>query len=222
MSLLNNPISVYTTRSILAVGSRSVISGRTHLPPPGQPAILAIAHLSHYDPVVAAALLRRKIDFMARAEFYQTPAARWACRHSDCIRIDRYGNALPGIREAIDRLRRGRLVGIFPEGEIMAGSQSVLNGGPIKGGAALLARRTGAPIIPCVLLNSEQHRQVKPWLPLRAGRLWLSLGPPIHPPRDLPAGRPGRAELSLRLADALRAIYAELQQRFRLPSEACP
>jgi 1-acyl-sn-glycerol-3-phosphate acyltransferase len=222
MSLLNNVFSIYLIRSIFLVCSRSRVVGRQHLPPPGTPGVLAMTHLSHYDPIVVGALLRRKIDFMARAEFYRTAGARWSCEHSDCIRIDRYGHALPGIREARQRLQQGRLVGIFPEGEIMRDGQSVLLGGPLKGGAALLARRSGVPIYPCVVLNSEQFRRVVPWLPLRKGRLWVSVGPALHAPDDLPPGRPGREALSAQLADACRALYREIESRDDLPPEAKP
>lgn len=222
MSLLNNAASIYTTRFILGVGSRSVIAGREHLPPAGSPALLAVSHLSHYDPVVVGGLLRRKIDWMARAEFYRTAGSRWACRRCDCIELDRQGHALPGMREALRRLESGRLVGIFPEGEIMSGDASVLRGGPIRGGVALLSRRAGVPILPCVVLNSDQHRRVLPWLPLRRGRLWVAVGEPLHPD---PAARPGRAarrRLADRVAEALRGLYASLAEAHALPDGVRP
>ncbi len=222
MSLLNNAISIHFTRFVLGVGSRSVVVGREHLPKAGQPVLLAVSHLSHYDPVVVAGLLRRRIDWMARAEFYRTPGSRWACRHSDCIELDRDGHALPGLREAWRRLSADRWVGIFPEGEIMAGDMSVLNGGPIRGGAALLARRAGVPIIPCVVLNSDQHRRVMPWLPLRRGRLWLGIGEPIHAPPGARPGRDSRQELSARLEESLREIYWKLLESNEIAAEARP
>ena len=200
--------------------------GREHLPAPGpgpgRGALLAVSHLSHYDPVVVGTLLRREVDWMARAEFYRTTGSRWACKHSGCIELDRQGHALPGLREALRRLEAGRLVGIFPEGEIMAGPASVLNGGPLRGGAALLARRAKVPIVPCVVLNSDQHRRVGPWLPLRRGRLWVGLGEPLYAKPELGPGRRSRAELSARLAESLRAVYHGLCERCDVPAEVRP
>lgn len=234
MSLLNNRATVEFVNAIFRVTSRCRFVGRQHLPPRGTPAVLAVAHLSHYDPVVAASLLRRLVDWMARDEFYRTPGSRWAMEHARCIRIDRYGQALPGVREALRRLQDDRLVGIFPEGEIMAGDDSVLNGAGVKGGAGLLARWAtrpgkhgvvipgGVPIVPCVVLGSDQFRRVLPWLPLKAGRLWIGLGEPITVDPDAKPGRATRAAVSAELADALRAVYAELRERFDPPAEVLP
>lgn len=222
MSLLNNAAAATFIHAVFRLTSRCAFLGREHLPPRREPYILAIAHLSHYDPVVAGALLRRRLDYMARAEFYETPIARWCVEHAGCIRIDRYGQALPGVREALRRLERRRPVAIFPEGEIMSGHDSVLNGGPVKGGAALLSRRSGVPVIPCVVLGSEQFRKVLPWLPLRTGRLWIGLGPALEPPSDAKPGRASRTSESRRLAEAMRAVYAQLHERFDIPNEVTP
>ncbi|MEM7626708.1 MAG: lysophospholipid acyltransferase family protein [Planctomycetota bacterium] len=228
MSLLNNRLTVEMVHAIFRVTSRCYFLGRQHLPARGTPAVLAVAHLSHYDPVVAGALLRRKVDWMARAEFYETPKARWACDHADCVRIDRYGHALPGIREGLRRLEQDRLLGIFPDGEIMVGEDSVLNGAAIKGGAALLARRASArrgepvPIVPCVVLGSDQFRRLRPWLPLKAGRLWIGLGKPIATRVDAHPGRATRAAVSAELADALREVCRQMRERFDIPDEVLP
>ncbi|MBB6428817.1 lysophospholipid acyltransferase family protein [Algisphaera agarilytica] len=222
MSLLNNTAIATGIHAIFRVTSRCAFVGREHLPAKGQPYILAIAHLSHYDPVVVGALLRRKLDFMARAEFYETPIARWCVEHAGCVRIDRYGQALPGVREALRRLEKRRPIALFPEGEIMSGDDSVLNGGPVKGGAGLLARRSGVPIVPCVVLGSEQFRRVMPWLPLRTGRLWIGLGEPIRVAGDARPGRASRAASSAELAQAMRRVYRQMQERFDIPGEVKP
>lgn len=226
MSLLNNTATATFVHAIFRLTSRCALVGREHLPPRGEPYVLAIAHLSHYDPVVVGALLRRRLDFMARAEFYETPASRWFVEQAGCVRIDRYGNALPGVREALRRLARRRPIAIFPEGEIMSGDDSVLNGGPLKGGAGLLSRKASVPVIPCVVLGSDQFRRVLPWLPLRAGRLWIGLGSPIMPAVDgLPGARPGRASrvaASTALGEALREVYRDLQERLDIPQEVKP
>ena len=55
----------------------------------------------------------------------------------------------------VTRLKRGRVVGIFPEGGIRDGAHSVLEGAPLKPGIAALAQISGAPVVPCVLIGSE-------------------------------------------------------------------
>jgi len=226
MSLLNNQATTTFFHAVFQMTSRCRFLGREHLPKRGDAAVLAVVHLSHYDPVVVGSLLRRRFDWMARAEFYLTPAAKWFVENSGCVRIDRYGQATPGIREALRRLSRSRQIGIFPEGEIMRSGDSVLNGGTLKGGAALLSRRAGVPIVPCVVLGCEQFRRVIPWLPLRTGRLWIGLGQPIAPPPEASElarpGRASRAAMSAQLATAMREVYQQMQQTFDIPDEVKP
>lgn len=222
MSLLNNPMTVWPSHGIFRLSSRCEFVGLEHAPRAGSACILAVAHLSHYDPVVVSALLRRKVDWIARDEFYRTPTARWWVEHCDCIRIDRYGFALPGIRESLGRLAADRLVGIFPDGEVMSGERSVLNGAPLKAGAAVLARRAGVPIVPCVVLGCNQFKRFLPWLPTKSGRLWFGLGPAITVPDGAPAGRATRTAVSAELGEAMRSIYHEMRQRFDIPDEVLP
>lgn len=227
MSLLNNVVVATAVHAIFRLTSRCAFLGRHHLPPRGEPYLLAVAHVSHYDPVVVGTLLRRRLDYMARAEFYETPIARWFVKQAGCIRIDRTGPALPGIREALRRLAKRRPVAIFPEGEIMSGPDSVLNGGPVKGGAGLISRRASrggaaVPIVPCVVLGGDQFRRVLPWLPLRTGQLWIGLGEPIWPPDDARPGRASRASASAELGDAMRDVYQRMQEQFALPAEVKP
>ncbi|MEM9883781.1 MAG: lysophospholipid acyltransferase family protein [Planctomycetota bacterium] len=220
MALLNNPAVATLVHGVFRLTSRCRFLGIDRLP--AGPFVLAAPHRSHYDPVVIGALLRREIDWLARDEFYRTTAARWACQHAGCVRLDRYGDALPAVREAVRRLRDGRVVGVFPEGEIRRGGASVLRGGPVRGGAAVLARRgaahgNGVPRVPCVGVGSEQLGRVVPWLPLRAGRLWIGIGEPIAVPADLPAGRAGRRVLTERMGVGLRGVMSEMEQAFDLP-----
>ncbi|MEM8737781.1 MAG: lysophospholipid acyltransferase family protein [Planctomycetota bacterium] len=224
MSLLNNRVSVGAAHGLFRRTSRYGLVGREHLPRQGEPYVLAAAHLSHYDPVVIGALLNRTIDWMAREAFYEGRWSRWACERAGCVRVDRFGPALPGIREGLGRLARGRTLGVFPDGEIRRGGASVLGGASVKAGAVLLARRGGVPVVPCVVLNSEQFRRVTPWLPLRRGRLWLGLGPALRfGERGAGvAGRVHRRAEAERLAEALRSVYRAMDRVFELPDGARP
>lgn len=222
MSPLNNVLTICLAHGIFQLTSRIQCLGLEHAPRWGQRGLLAVAHLSHYDPVVVSALLGRKVDWIARDEFYHTAMARWWVQQCDCIRIDRTGFALPGIREGVRRVEAGRLVGIFPDGEVMSGDRSVLNGARLKGGAAVIARRTNVPIVPCVVLGCNQFKRFIPWLPIRSGQLWIGLGPPVTVPEGAPAGRATRAAVSAELGEAMRAVYQKMRQRFDIPDEVLP
>ncbi|RYD37563.1 MAG: 1-acyl-sn-glycerol-3-phosphate acyltransferase, partial [Verrucomicrobiaceae bacterium] len=106
-------------------------------------ALLAVSHVSHLDPVVMSVLLKNPVSWMAREEFYRCRSWAAFLDRIGAFPINRHGKALPGVREALARLRRGEMVGIFPEGEIMAGGDSAVHGGPVRRGVALLAARAG-------------------------------------------------------------------------------
>jgi 1-acyl-sn-glycerol-3-phosphate acyltransferase len=214
MHLLNNTATLALSHFILTAGSRNRVVGLEHLREAralGRGSfVLAAAHLSHYDPPIIASLIRHRVAWMARDEFYRRAFSRWWVESYGAIRTPRCGPALPCIREAMAHLKRGETVGIFPEGEVCAGPASVLHGGPIKGGAALLARRAGVPILPCVLLNAQQFTRVTPWLPLRRGTMQLGFGPLLYAPLDAKPGRDARRALTLQLGEALRDTHAAL------------
>src|SRR5207244_8146522 len=83
------------------------------------------------------------------------------------------------IRTAIERLKNGRIVGLFPEGGIRDGVRSLLEGAPLRPGASTLAHMAGVPILPCVILGSDRLYSKKSWRPLRRTTIWIAFGDPI-------------------------------------------
>src|SRR5205814_2261853 len=96
-----------------------------------------------------------KIDYVARMEFYRNFFGAWLFRALGAIKVNRQGVPVSTIRTALKRLRQGRIVGIFPEGGVSRGQASVVNGGPIKYGACLLACRARLPVVPVVVLGAH-------------------------------------------------------------------
>ncbi|HVS16584.1 MAG TPA: lysophospholipid acyltransferase family protein [Thermoanaerobaculia bacterium] len=217
MALLNNALTLTAVRGIFAMTSRSRVLGRERVPRDHHGLLLACTHLSYYDPLTASVLLGREIDWMAREEYFARPSNDWLIRNSGGFPVSRFGPALPGIREGLRRLRAGRLVGIYPEGELLWGSASVLHGRPTKEGVGLLARRAEVPVVPCVTLNSDQFKRLVPWLPLRTGQLWIGFGHPIEPDLSLPPGRASRREITERVGEGLRSTYHEMLEAFAPP-----
>lgn len=183
--------------------------------------ILACSHVSHLDPFCLSAMLPRKIGWMARIEFYRHPFIARLMRTVHAFPVNRQGVPVGAIREALARLARGEVVGVFPEGEIKAGADSVLRGGPIKRGVCLLAQHSGRPVLPCLILGTEKLNALDPWMPLLRGRLWIAVGemiePVVHPNR-----RAARAEMATRLEAALRQLYVETRREFALDDSILP
>src|SRR5688572_14149333 len=101
--------------------------------------ILAVTHLSHLEPLCASILVRRKIDWMTRKEFYKYRISEWYLRSIDAFKVNRQGIPVSAIRTAIERLRMGRLVGICPEGGVVHGPEAAVRGGSIKRGVCSVA-----------------------------------------------------------------------------------
>src|ERR1700719_5274022 len=78
--------------------------------------LLAANHISHFDPFIISSVVRRKIDWMAMAEFFPLPLLGFLLRAVDAFPADRDRADHTTIRTAIERLKDGRIVGIFPEG----------------------------------------------------------------------------------------------------------
>src|SRR5687768_15431933 len=85
---------------------------RPHLAERAGGYVLAVTHLSHLEPFVLTILVRRKIDWMARVEFYRWRPFAWMLRAMDAFPVNRFGVPVRAIRTAIERARAGRIVGI--------------------------------------------------------------------------------------------------------------
>src|SRR5438132_10596889 len=183
--------------------------------------LLAANHISHFDPFIISSVVRRKIDWMAMAEFFRFTVVRFLLRAVDAFPADRDRADRKTIRTAIERLKDGGSVGLFPEGGIRDGARSLLEGAPLRPGASTLAHIAGVPILPCVILGSDRLYSTKRWLPLRRTPIWIAFGNPISHSPDLERSQ-ARERIESELASSFKNLYAELQQTFRLKEDDLP
>jgi 1-acyl-sn-glycerol-3-phosphate acyltransferase len=183
--------------------------------------LLAANHISHFDPPVISAVVSRKIDWMAMAEFFPVPLLGSFLRAVDAFPADRDRADRATIRTALERLKAGRIVGIFPEGGIRDGARSVLEGAPLRSGAAALAHMAGVPIVPCVILGTDRFYARKSWLPLRRTPIWIAFGDPIPHGAGLDKAA-ARARTEAQLAAAFQSLYTALREEFMLTPDDLP
>ena len=181
--------------------------------------VLACTHLSHLEPCIISGLMHRKIDWMARIEFYKYRIAAAFLRSVAAFPVNRRGVPVKSMRSAIHRTTQGRIVGIFPEGGVVHGREAVILGGPIKLGACVIALRAGVPIVPVVVLGTPQLTRVTPWIPWRRIKLRLAFGEPIPPLNERPSRRQARREMGEQLRQAYLSLYEELCHTFDIPRE---
>lgn len=183
--------------------------------------LLACSHVSHLDPFCIGSQLPREVGWMARIEFYHRGWARALLCAVHAFPVNRQGVPVRAIKTALQRLKSGEVVGVFPEGEIKTVHESVLRGAQIKRGVCLLAARANCPVLPCVILGADKLNQIGPWLPARRGRLWIACGDFIEPVQG-PDKRAARAEMAERLERALVALYARLRREYALEDSILP
>lgn len=95
----------------------------------------------------------RVIGYLMAREYYEQPGlVGWIGRAMQSIPVDRNGRDIGPTREAIRRLERGDLIGIFPEGGINMG-EGLREANP---GIAFLALKAGVPVIPVYIHGAPQ------------------------------------------------------------------
>ncbi len=121
------------------------VKGKENIPKKNG-AILAGNHRTNFDCFMIILSTRRCVHFLAKAELFKLRFFNWFFNNSGLIPVYRNGKDKKALETAIDRLKKGELVGVFPEGRLNKTSKNSLL--PFKIGAVKMAKETGCPIIP--------------------------------------------------------------------------
>lgn len=171
--------------------------GKEHLPEGG--ALYCPNHSCLNDPVCLIMSLgcRRQMRVMAKAEFMRVPVVGWLLKKAGVFAVDRGKSDIGAIKTAIRYLRGGENVLLFPEGtRIKNGVDKNGNESEAKTGAAMLAVRTGVPIVPVYIPPKKK------WFRFTD----IVFGEPYYPHVE---GKKGTAEEYQAIADDLmERIYA--------------
>jgi 1-acyl-sn-glycerol-3-phosphate acyltransferase len=202
---------VYPLIRLLISGALGAVSGwevqgRDRIPRKGG-LIVASNHVSFWDPpMVGAACPRGDLHYLAKAElFSKPPALGWLIARVHAIPIRRGVADLSGMSRAIELLRGGGSLLMFPEGGRVKDGELH----PARPGVGMLAVHADVPIVPCYISGSNRPRQ---WS-VRRTRVRVWFGVPYHwrdlagPENDL---TPGRA-LYQRVGDGVMREIAALK-----------
>ncbi|HEU5383106.1 MAG TPA: lysophospholipid acyltransferase family protein [Ktedonobacteraceae bacterium] len=187
------------------------VSGRQNIPRTG-PVLVVSNHLIWYDPILLGVIFPRRLWFMAKIEIFRLPLVGLGCRLTGQIPVHRGESDRAALEMALDYLRKGRALAIFPEGRV-ARHERLLQA---HTGAAMLALRAGVPILPVAHTGTRRiFIGRRAWLP----RVDVCIGEPYVP--EVPEGLSRKAafklvteNLMLRIADMMpdaeRGSYAML------------
>jgi len=146
-------------------------------------ALLASNHISGLDPLMLIAACRRPVRFMIAREEYERFGLRWFFRAGGCIPVERSGKPEKAFRDALSALKKGEVVGIFPEGGIHLSAHPPRH---LKRGVAVLAELSGAPVYPVrvsgitgeghvvLALFKRSHARLRTFPPLNCAALGQS------------------------------------------------
>ena len=180
------------------------VRGRERIPRSGG-IVVASNHISFWDPPLIGAAVPRELHFLAREELFRTPALGALIRSVNAIPIRRGVADLSGLSRAMDRLKDGAALLMFPEGSRMRDGELH----PARPGVGMMAVHADVPIIPCFISGSDRQRQW--WYRGTRVRLWFGLP---RPWQELAGGEtdltPGRA-LYQRVGDAVMREIAILR-----------
>jgi len=166
---MNRPLYAFCrqfVRQLLRAGWRLRVVGAERVPLEG-PLIVACNHVSYFDPPALGAACPRPLSYLAKAELFGIPVLGALIAGLGSYPVERSGGDVSAIRRALDVLKTGAALGIFPEGtRNPTGSIAPLSG------VALLASLSGAPVLPAYVDGSTDPR--------RFGRITVIFGEPLR------------------------------------------
>ena len=199
------PIIVTAKAGFRALGQSFQMSGTENVPREGG-VLLAFNHISYVDFIYggfAAHPSRRLVRFMSKRELFDH---RWVgplMRSLHHIEVDR-GEGVASFHTAVEYLRQGEAVGIFPEATISRSMELK----EFKTGAVRIAAEAGVPLVPVILWGTQRMMtKGHPRDFSRGKTIAIKVGEALHPTGANPAAE--TAELRQRMTTMLADVVAE-------------
>ncbi|MBF4163937.1 lysophospholipid acyltransferase family protein [Nocardioides acrostichi] len=184
LDLTYPPIILTAKLAFRALGQRFIMSGTEHVPRKGG-VLLACNHVGYVDFIyggLAANPSGRKVRFMAKREIFDNPYSGPLMRSLHHIEVDR-GEGLASYNTAVDYLRRGEAVGIFPEATISRSMELK----EFKTGAVRIAADAGVPLVPVILWGTQRMMTKDHPRDFSRGKtIAITVGEPLHPDGEDP------------------------------------
>ena len=202
------PLSYTTTRltlgTFLRIMFRPRYLDRSKIPVDG-PLIIAANHLSHIDPAFIMTAVKRPISYMSKKEHFDGAVRRLVFKKVGVIPVDREAGGTDALDGAIEVLKNGGAIGIFPEGT--RSKTGVMGEG--KTGVARLAASTGAVVVPVAIRQTGDVWPISKRIPRPWRKFYYKFGDPIY------------FENSKVNSDTLREFTDEVMQNITQLSKEC-
>lgn len=202
----------FLVRLLLPLQMRRRVYGAERCPRTG-PLIIVANHLGLLDPLAIGVNVPRQIRILAKAEMFQWPVIGGLARLAGVVPVHRGASDREALRVLGEVLAKGQCVQLMPEGTYpkVPLPPAMLTA---KTGAAFLAIRSGATVLPVALTGTERV-----WYPARGWRVWhrprvtVTFGEPYKP--EMPQGLSAKAAYQAVADDMGRRIAAMLPEAYR-------
>jgi len=141
--------------------------------------IITPNHLGRLDvPLGYVFLNRNDIIMMVAEKYHKYAIIRWFVKNLDAMWVDRFNADFKALREALNRLKRGGVLVIAPEGT-RSKTEALLEARP---GSSFLAVKAGVPIVPVGVTGTEDRLVVQQFKRLRRPQIHVRIGKPFTLP----------------------------------------
>lgn len=182
----------YTFWAVFGSVWRMRVYGGENVPKTG-PVIIACNHVSYFDPPVLGTTSPRRISYMAKEELFHIPVLGPLISAVGAYPVDRTGSATSAVKRSVEVLRRGGVIGIFPEG-----GRNLTGNAEARAGVALLASLGKAPVVPARLLGTGNAKRFE--------QFRVYFGRPLSLPADRKASREEMANFTEQVMRAIRSL----------------
>lgn len=130
------------------------VIGKENIPKTG--AVLIVGNHKHlYDQCLTIVSTKRFVRYMAKREYFDDKKVAWFFKGTGCISVDRSIHDKEAKEKALDTLKSGGAIGLFPEGTRNKTDAFLL---PFKYGAVSMAKKTDAYLVPFGITGDYKFR----------------------------------------------------------------
>lgn len=184
--------------------------GEWHVPTDG-PVIIASNHIGWLDGPLLIATTPRPAHALVKQESFKGKTGIFL-RLAGQISIDRGATDAGALRRAVQALRAGQSIVLYPEGRRGDGEFTT-----IKGGIGYLALVTGAPIVPVAIFGTRKAGETSDAKPEKGARIDVMYGPPIQfMNHSWPREKESVAEATAQIHEHLLAHLADAKTKTKL------
>jgi 1-acyl-sn-glycerol-3-phosphate acyltransferase len=195
--------------AIVGTWFRPLVTGRANVPSEG-PVILAPVHRSFADFGFCAFVSKRKLFFMAKDEMWERKLLGKLLIYLGAFPVHRESADRSALRHAEEVLKRGEVLVLFPEGTRQEGPTI----DHLLEGAAFLAARTGAAIVPVGIGNSDKAMPKGKLIP-KPLKIRVVVGQPMPAPERSDSGRVSRSKVHAgteELRERIQHVYDQARR----------